>query len=346
MQRARPSAAPNAGFLRQLKHYAPHVASSDACCSCHADKAVLRGLRFCAICQPEVVQSDEAAAPWVTVADCSDPSHLAVAATSDPGCALRQEEEKEEGVEKEVEQQASKAQANLAIDCGICEPITVESQPSLPPLRAEHKKKRSVDFLLEGKSVQTNRHLARFAAAPYLDRLLTEPAFSSMLSRTSKVLRKELIEAYVVVEALEKMLALGGGGLRLGHSTSAAAAASPDGIGVEVNDPPVVVNDSELTLAAESASGQGEAAAVVDLCCGKGFLSVILALEYPDLPVIMVDSNERKSLHLASLLSLIQTVGRVSCLSLLLHVRVSSTGAHPFACVYVWRPVAWCRHQE
>lgn len=217
-------------------------------------------------------------------------------------CALREEEEKKEGAEEELEQQTSEAQASFAIDCGICEPTTAESQPSPPPLRAERKKKRSVDFLLEGRSVQTNRHLARFAAAPYLDRLLTEPAFSSMLSRTSKVLRKELIEAYVVVEALEKMLALDGGGLRLGHSTSAAAPASPDGIGVEVNDPSVDVNDSELTLAAGSASGQGEAAAVVDLCCGKGFLSVILALEYPNLPVIMVDSNERKSPALASLL--------------------------------------------
>ena len=39
--------------------------------------------------------------------------------------------------------------------------------------------KRSVDYLLEGRSVASNRHLRRFAAAPYLFRLLTEPGASA-----------------------------------------------------------------------------------------------------------------------------------------------------------------------
>ena len=57
---------------------------------------------------------------------------------------------------------------------------------------AAPRKKRSVDYLLEGESVKANRHLARFAAAPFLPLLLREPAFGSMLSRTSKALRKEI----------------------------------------------------------------------------------------------------------------------------------------------------------
>ena len=108
---------------------------------------------------------------------------------------------------------------------------------------AAPRKKRSVDYLLEGESVKANRHLARFAAAPFLPLLLREPAFGSMLSRTSKALRKEIIEAYVVIEALEAL-----------------------------------------------ARGPG---LVVDLCSGKGFSSVLLALERPELAVLMVDSDQR-----------------------------------------------------
>ena len=52
-----------------------------------------------------------------------------------------------------------------------------------------------------------NRHLARFKAAPYLQQLLDAPEFSPMLSRQSKQLKKELIEAYAIVEVLQRQLA-------------------------------------------------------------------------------------------------------------------------------------------
>ena len=82
-----------------------------------------------------------------------------------------------------------------------------------PPLRAEAcdeqpPPRRAVDYLLAGTSVTTNRHLARFAAAPYLKRLLENDAFRPMMNRSSKQLRKEISEAFAVVEALES--ALGG----------------------------------------------------------------------------------------------------------------------------------------
>ena len=68
------------------------------------------------------------------------------------------------------------------------------------------KKWRSIDFLLAGESVRTNRHLVRFAAAPYLQRLLDDPHFDGLMTRNSKQLRKELIEAYAVVSAVEALL--------------------------------------------------------------------------------------------------------------------------------------------
>ena len=103
-----------------------------------------------------------------------------------------------------------------------------------------------------------NRHLARFKAAPYLQQLLDAPEFSPMLSRQSKQLKKELIEAYAIVEVLERQLA----------SDEASA--------------PV--------------------AAIVDLCSGKGFMSAILALEFPSTRVIMVDIDQRiKTGHVGAL---------------------------------------------
>ena len=65
-----------------------------------------------------------------------------------------------------------------------------------------------------------------------------------MLSRTSKALRKELIEAFTIVEALESL---------------------------SLHRLPSVL---------------------LDLCSGKGFLSVILAFEFNAAQVVMVDSNK------------------------------------------------------
>ena len=47
IQRSRPSAAPNVGFLRQLKSYTPALAvcTDGATCTCH-EMAALRGLRL------------------------------------------------------------------------------------------------------------------------------------------------------------------------------------------------------------------------------------------------------------------------------------------------------------
>ena len=148
-----------------------------------------------------------------------------------------------------------------AVDVSTC--VAVERGPNAfqepndvplayAPAATAARPRRAVDYLLVGKSVIENRHLARFAAAPYLQRLLDTPEFTIMLNRTSKQLRKELIEAYAVVEVLEGVL---------------------------------------------SQTAEPFPAAIVDLCSGKGFLSTILALEYPTSQVLMVDNNQRVKTH-------------------------------------------------
>ena len=176
-----------------------------------------------------------------------------------------------------------------------------------PPPPPPPPPKRSVDFLLQGASVRTNPYLRRFAAAPYLQRLLTEPAFSPLLSRTSKQLRKELIEAYVLVDAIEELLALGRakGGDAVGPADGADSRgpAHPASIARTIAAAAVAANGDERLCAAGGAAGGGVEggtrseqcvgthATVVDLCSGKGFFSLVLALEYPRLRVIAVDSN-------------------------------------------------------
>jgi len=154
--------------------------------------------------------------------------------------------------------------ADLCVGC--------DEPPSSRPSR-----KRSVDWLLEGTSIQTNKHLSRFANAPYLPYLLSEPAFSPMLSRTSKSLKKEIIEAYVLIEALE-------GVMELPTRTRPAAASAV----VEEEE-----EDDEVV-----AVKRPTPSAVVDLCSGKGFLSILLALECPSLTILAVDLNKSiKSEH-------------------------------------------------
>lgn len=146
--------------------------------------------------------------------------------------------------------------------------------------------RRSIDFLLEGTSIRTNRHLQRFGRAHYLPQLIAHPAFESLLRRTSKVLKKELIEAFVAIEALEGLLtaaeraraATGAAEVANAHSKEESACTPDDGHAPR-HDLPVVV----------------------DLCSGKGYLSLLLALEYPHLPIVAVDLNPKiKDEHYAA----------------------------------------------
>eukprot|EP00966_Prymnesium_polylepis_P056634 1310282-Prymnesium_polylepis.1 len=60
--------------------------------------------------------------------------------------------------------------------------------------------------MLEGTSVRENRHLARFARAPYLQAILDDPACDGMMRRQGKHLRKEITEAFAILQAIESHL--------------------------------------------------------------------------------------------------------------------------------------------
>ncbi len=143
--------------------------------------------------------------------------------------------------------------------------------------RATAKKRRSVEFLLAGESVKQNRHLARFAAAPYLAALLEDSALDGLWRRKGGSLRKELIEAYVVVEALEERV------LKRQQRLDASSNGRRSGA--------VQSTQGGDGVARRCSIGRDSRGVVIDLCSGKGFLSVIIAHEFPNAVVLSVDNN-------------------------------------------------------
>lgn len=122
---------------------------------------------------------------------------------------------------------------------------------------------RSIDFLLHGESIKTHPYLMEFASAPWLQEMLDMKEYDSMLSVSGKRLKKELSEAFGVLHACRRALA------KLGvHAL--------DGTGFS-----------------RSHSGQDGAgpAMLVDLGCGKGFGSMVLAQSLPSADVLAVDNN-------------------------------------------------------
>lgn len=187
-------------------------------------------------------------------------------------------------------------------------------------------KRRSVDFLLVGESVKRNRHLARFASAPYLPALLVDPAMAGLWRRKGPSLRKELIEAYVVVEALEQ---------RVLQQQSQQVMAAEEGEEEEEHQRVSGTNKRTAYQAeagshsphAKSSVGQAEfrrsaRGVVVDLCAGKGFLSVIVGYEFPNavVPPLM---NPICIYHIHILHDAVDLAATATCvailLSLLLH---------------------------
>ena len=124
--------------------------------------------------------------------------------------------------------------------------MAAASTPPPPPSAdapAPRAKKTALDYMLGGNSVKTNGYLAAFASnAPLLRALRSDEAYASII-RTHG-LKKEITEASAALNRVKRCIE------RLtSHDTSAGGAKRKDGAGL----------------------------CFVDLCSGKGFLSMLLA---------------------------------------------------------------------
>ena len=152
-------------------------------------------------------------------------------------------------------------------------------------------RKLSIDYLLEGESIQTNPYLAAFAASGLPEVLRSDPNFFSWANIKGKVLRKEVAEASAAAARVPAAIAK----TRRGRHD---ATAGDMGGGAEGHRG--AVSDD----AGPSSDGLGDGTGMVffDLCSGKGFTSVLLAHRYPKARVLMFDKNAKMNLaHLKSL---------------------------------------------
>ena len=131
---------------------------------------------------------------------------------------------------------------------------------SRAPCAALNRKKAALDFALEGEI--TNPHLRAFAATP-LRRALLEDARFDYWRRYSRC-KKELIESWAALEQLRRCVR------RLFPSSAAAADAG--------------------------AHRTGAGLVFVELCSGRGCLSMLLAHEFPDATIHMCDADARMKL--------------------------------------------------
>lgn len=150
--------------------------------------------------------------------------------------------------------------------------MAAASTPPPPPSAdapAPRAKKTALDYMLGGNSVKTNGYLAAFASnAPLLRALRSDEAYASII-RTHG-LKKEITEASAALNRVKRCIE------RLtSHDTSAGGAKRKDGAGL----------------------------CFVDLCSGKGFLSMLLAWEFPKAKVLQVDNDDNLTRldHLTSL---------------------------------------------
>lgn len=150
--------------------------------------------------------------------------------------------------------------------------VSMSKAEAVPPPPFSGQAWRSVDFLLQGESVRNNPYLAEFAAAPWLSDLLSAPECSSLLCVRGKSLRKEMSEAFGSLNACKRALRK---------------------LGV---DPLTLSQPSDASCYGSASLGSGTHVTIVDLCCGKGFGSLVLALSLPCVQVLAVDVNPNMEL--------------------------------------------------
>jgi hypothetical protein len=153
------------------------------------------------------------------------------------------------------------------------------------------RKKRSIEFVLEHRSVRENAYLAAFARAPWLPLLLSDPRFDRLLSGSRKALAKEVTEAFAVKELVARHLRA-----CRGVDGAGAAGTGEEGKGGEGNG-----GEGTRTEGAEDGGtgrDDGDGVLIFDLCSGRGITGTILALEWPRAHIHMVDLEKTGAVRL------------------------------------------------
>ena len=152
-----------------------------------------------------------------------------------------------------------------------------------PPSPARVKPWRALDFMLASESALANPYVRAFVdEKPLLERFLHDPAMAHWSKKSN--FRKEVTEAMGALTQIRRCVPKARDGERdVVISNSAHGRAMRDEDGQEPHD-------------------CGEGLVFVDLCAGRGMLSIVLAHFFPAARVLMVDADPKIKLpHLACL---------------------------------------------
>lgn len=138
--------------------------------------------------------------------------------------------------------------------------------------------RRKVDYVA-AKLDEYPRYVAKWLKAPWFPQMRQDPSFYSFLNH--KTLPKEFAESYEAYKQVKECF-----------KKSAEAQAA-----VKTREP----TDTASTPTTETKSANN-GLLFVDMCCGKGFLSVLLNYKFPEAQILMVDNMGKINLdHLTNL---------------------------------------------
>jgi hypothetical protein len=121
--------------------------------------------------------------------------------------------------------------------------------------------RKSIDYIIDSRDVQTNKYLKLFVESDLCKEFKENEEFRSWAwSKKTSQLKKEIIESYAICKHVRE----------------------------EVK--------KVLTNNKNEHRTKKKKCVFFDLCSGKGFMSIILAREYPDETIFMLDSNKNMNL--------------------------------------------------
>lgn len=151
------------------------------------------------------------------------------------------------------------------------------------PVTGNRRPYAALDFLLASTSVQTNPYIAAFAKTPFVRALQEDSRYDNLRKFTN--IKKEVTEASAAIAQIRRCIAR----LRIGE-------------GVDDENVDSDNDDDDRTDDSIKKFHDGEGLALVDLCSGKGFLSTMLAWEFPKASIHMCDFDDSLELsHLSTL---------------------------------------------
>jgi len=147
----------------------------------------------------------------------------------------------------------------------------VSSDPGVPQARAPPR--RALEYMLESERSLSNPHVAAFVSdIALLDKFRHDPNFSHWAKKSN--FRKEVTEAQGALGQIIRCIPM---------------------------DERIHGNVDSISPSTSSPD-HGEGLVFVDLCAGRGMLSIVLANRFPKSKVLMVDADPKIKLpHLASL---------------------------------------------